>query len=362
MNVAERKARAAAPLPTGAPVVPLARAGGRGGGENRIGAIPLPAFSGKKAVEYARAWATGAYRALAPALLLLIWDVGRLSAAVAWRQGRTWRFSEEVSSRLADFAPALDEVLALLRAAGFRPPRRCYLAARFIAPARVDLPVDPEKPRRPQQMRELVRAEMEPVISETGATWTIGAVLAARGLIGPEARERIALELALRREQSNVPTYFGQMACDLGLIGKEDLQTTLRLQEQLQTLESSLACGWTGYRGEPGEPPVWLAAAAGLALWGRFEAACKRRGLKILGGMPMTWSASETAGDAASRAAGGTEEGWTDERRHSRIALEIHAEEVVAVLRHRGRIVSARVEGRMERALKVDWLLRLVAD
>ncbi|MDR1661050.1 MAG: hypothetical protein LBR95_01270, partial [Azoarcus sp.] len=184
-----------------------------------------------------------------------------------------------------------------------------------------------------------------------------------RGLIGPEERERIALELAVRREQSNVPTYFGQVACDLELIGKADLQAALHLQEKLQTLESALACGWTGYRGEPGEPPVWLASASGLSLWGRFEAACKRRGLKLLGGLPLAWSVSEAARDAANRAALRVEpEGWTDERKHSRIALEIHAEDVAAVLRHRGRVVSARIEGRMERALAVDWLLRLVAD
>ncbi|MDR0701079.1 MAG: hypothetical protein LBF61_01500 [Azoarcus sp.] len=311
-----------------------------------------------------RAWLAWAQQALSPRLLLLVWDVEGLSATVAWRQGGGWRFSEEVSSRLADFTLALDEVLARLKAIGARPPRRAYLAARFIVPARVDLPLNPEKPRPFLQMRELVRAEMEPAVSEAGALWTIGAVLAARGLIGPQERERIVLELALRREQSNVPVYFGQMACDLGLIGKEDLQAALRLQEILQTLESSLACGWTGYAAEPGEPPVWLASASGLGLWSRFQTACRRRRLKLLGGLPLAWSMSEATGDAVHRAprAAVEEEGWTDTRKYSRIALEIHAEDVAAVLRHRGRVVSARVEGRMERALAVDWLLRLVVD
>jgi hypothetical protein len=360
MNTAENKVLGVAPSAGRAPAVSLARAGGRSepGGGGRFSRT----LSSGGAVFTARLFAR-LRRAFSPSLLLLVWDVGRLSAVAAWRQGRTWRFSEEASSRLADFAPALDEALDGLKAAGIRPPRHCYLAARFIVPARVDLPVDPEKPRPRLQMRELARAEMESAVSEAGAFWTIGAVLAARGLIGPEDRERIALELAVRREQSNVPTYFGQVACELGLIGKEDLQVTLHLQEKLQTLESTLVCGWTGYRSEPGEPPVWLVSASGMTLWNRFESACKRRGLKLLGGLPLAWSVSEAAGDALNRTALKVEpEGWTDERKHSRIALEIHAEGVVAVLRHRGRVVSARVEGRMERGLAVDWLLRLVVD
>ncbi|MDR3214076.1 MAG: hypothetical protein LBT71_09225 [Azoarcus sp.] len=291
-------------------------------------------------------------QALAPSLLLLVWDVDRLCAVAARRVGGSWHFSEEGSSRLVDFAPALDEALARLEAAGVKPPRRCYLAARFIVPARVDLPVAPDKPRPLLQMRELARAEVEPAVAEAGALWTIGAVLAARGAISPGERERIALELAVRREQSNEPTYFGQVACDLGLIGKEDVQAALRVQEKLQTLESALACGWTGGQGETGEPPVWLASATGLTLWNQFETACKRRGLKLLGGLPLAWSLSEPA--AARRP--------TDEQEGDRVALEIHAEEIVAVLRRRGRVVSARSEGRMERSLAFDWLARFIAD
>jgi len=310
-----------------------------------------------------REWLETARKMLSPALLLLVWDVDGLRAVTASRRGGAWTFSEEAVSKRVDFGPALDDVLARLRTATGRTPRTCYLAARFIAPARVDLPVKPEKPRPPLQMRELARAEMEAAVAEAGALWTIGAVLAARGMISGEQRERIVLELALRREQpvGSGPTYFGQVAYELGIVGKEDLQETLRLQEKLQTLESSLACGWTGFAGEPGEPPVWLASATGLGLWSQFETACKQRGIKLMGGLPLAWSVSEAAAAPAPQAAG-EEEGWRDESRHSRIALEIHAEEVTAVLRHRGRIVSARSEGRMERALAVDWLLRLVAD
>jgi hypothetical protein len=306
-----------------------------------------------------RAFLQAAGQALSPALLLLVWDVGRLSATCAWRRGKSWRFSEPALSTAADFAHALDEALAGLRQAGIKPPRPCFLATRVITPARVDLPVDPEKPRPFLHMREMTRAEMETAVAESGALWSIGAVLAARGLISPQARHQVTQELAARRgHASHAPTYFGQVARELGLVEQEDLQESLRLQEKLQTLESNLAVGWTGRAGELGEQPIWLASATGLATWSQCEAVCRRRRLKLLGALPLAWSVSESVNE-------GADANERDDGEHegaSRVALEIHGEDVVAVLRHRGRVVSARGEGRMERELRADWLLRLVAD
>lgn len=281
-----------------------------------------------------------------PDLLLLIQETDTLMGVVAQQQRKKhWQFSAPARSNITDFAHALDEVLSHLRLAGVKVPRACLIASRLIVAARVDFPVDPESPRAPLQMREMASSEMEPVVAEFGALWTIGAVLHARGLITAEARERIVLELAVRREQATTPTYFGQVACELNFITTQDLEETLHLQERLQMLESSLACGWAGYAGETGQAPVWLASATGLSTWNRFEAACKRRKLKLAGALPIVWSVSETPDET-----------------ESRIALEIHGEDVVAVLRHRGRVAASRSEGRMERPLAVDWLARMVDD
>jgi hypothetical protein len=295
-------------------------------------------------------------RSLAPALTLLVWDVGALTVAVVRKTGRNWHVSALGVSTVADFALALDEALAALKQQGEKPPRKALLAARAIVPARVDLPVNPEKPRPKLQMREMTRAEMEPATAEFGALWNIGAVLAAHRLITPEARERIVLELAVRRNESETPgesrkpLYFGQLACEMGLIAPEALEEALRLQEKLQMLESWLACGWTGYAGEVGEPPVWLAAATGLALWNQCVSAAKSRRLKITGGLPLAWCVSENPDDIPGEAAPG------------RIALEIHSECIVAVLRHQGRVHSSRSESRMERPLSAELLIGLASD
>ncbi|GHT89814.1 hypothetical protein AGMMS49545_01160 [Betaproteobacteria bacterium] len=288
-----------------------------------------------------------------PGLLLLIQETGTLTGVVAQQEGKKqgktqWQFSAPVTSDLADFAHALDEVLSHLRLAGIKAPRHCLIASRLIVAARVDFPVDPESPRPPLQMREMASAEMESVVAEFGAQWTIGAVLQARGLITAEARERIVLELAVRREQSTTPTAptcFGQVACDLKLVTAQALEESLHLQEKLQRLESGLACGWAGYAEEAGHAPVWLASATGISTFSHFETACKRHKLKLTGALPILWTASETPDET-----------------ERRIALEIHGEDVVAVLRHRGRVAASRSEGRMERTLAVDWLARMVDD
>ncbi|MDR1351380.1 MAG: hypothetical protein LBJ59_11535 [Zoogloeaceae bacterium] len=310
---------------------------------------------GKKLRVVGKAALVRLIRALSPALTLLVWDVGVLSGVVARKSGRSWRFSAIAVSSVSDFARALDEVLAQLKQAGEKPPKTTLLAARAIAPARVDLPVNPEKPRPLLQMREMTRSEMEPVAAEFGALWNIGAVLAAHNLITPEERERVALELAVRRNETDAPNesrkpfYFGQVACEMGLVTQEALEDALRLQEKLQMLESWLACGWTGYAGEPGEPPIWLASATGLSLWSQCEAAAKSRGLKLKGGLPLAWSVSEALDETSGEAPG-------------HIALEIHSESIVAVLRYQGRVHSSRNESRMERALSADLLINLVSD
>ncbi|WP_026687234.1 hypothetical protein [Azovibrio restrictus] len=280
-------------------------------------------------------------------LLILAWDVGGLSGVVAEQGARdeAWQLSPPVCSGITDFGHALDEVLAHLLQEGVAPPRHCWLLSRLVVPALVDLPVDPESPRPAAQMRELVRSEMEPVVAEFGALWSLGAVLEARGLIDAAQREQVVLELAVRREQSGNPVSFGRVALELEMISQSQLEDALKVQESLQMLESDLACGWAGHVPAEGQTPVWLACATGLSTWEQWERACRQRNLRLVAASPLAWAASETPGES-----------------ESRMALEIHGEDVVAVLRHRGHVASARSEGRLERPLAADWLGRLIQD
>jgi hypothetical protein len=307
----------------------------------------------------AAAWARKATQALlARRILLVTWDVSGLVGVLAQGYGTNWHFSSAFSSGKVDFAAALEEILALLAKEGLRPPRACLMASRLVVPARLELPVYPERPRPDTQMHALVSDEMETPLAEFAALWNIGAVLYTRGLLTAEGRGRVALEQAVRREQSATsratPTqtqdernggFFGQCALAIDLVAAHELEDSLRWQTRLQTPESRLSCAWSGYAAlEEDEPPIWLGAATSQVAWKEWKNALARKKIRFLGALPLALSVSESPETADG------------------VTLEIHCEDVVAVLRQQGKIIALRSEGRMERALQAEWLMRLIAD
>lgn len=279
--------------------------------------------------------------------LLVTWGAEGMTGVVAtpagWRNQKGFIFSRPATSNAADFGQALDDILKALQQQGIRPPKNLLLASGFIVPVQMDLPFPPEKPRPTAQMWELTLAETEAAVSEAGAVWTVGAILAARGRLSQQTREEVALELSLRRNASNAPIYFGKLACERGFITKQELDEALRLQEKLQGLESRLACGWVGKTVD--EEPVWLAAATTLSNWKSWENALKARHMKLARAIPLALAVSETPGETKPR-----------------LALEIHAEEIVLVMRTEGRLKNCRTEARVGRALNADWLLALAQE
>jgi hypothetical protein len=210
------------------------------------------------------------------------------------------------------------------------------------------LPVNPEKPRSDAQMHAMVHDEMETPLAEFAALWNIGAVLYTRGLLTAEGRGKVALEQAVRREQPQTEQsggFFGQCALSIDLVATHELEESLRWQARLQMPESRFACAWSGYAAaEEGEAPVWLGAAVGLAAWKEWDAALARKKIRVLGALPLALSVSESPENADG------------------VTLEIHCEDVVAVLRQQGKITALRSEGRMERLLEAGWLMRLISD
>jgi hypothetical protein len=318
---------------------------GRGAAQKAKGKRTKRQNALRRAFQWAR---EGTREVFSRRILLLTWDVGGMVGVLARGSGAAWRFSGAVSSGKVDFAAALEEVLAQLAKEGGKAPRACLMASRLVVPARLDLPVNPERPRSAAQMHAMTQDEMETPLAEFAALWNIGAVLYTRGLLTAEGRGRVALEQAERREQARTEKsggFFGQCALSIDLVAAHELEESLRWQSRLQTPESRLACAWSGYAaaGE-GEAPVWLGAAVGLSAWKEWKAALTKKKIRFLGALPLALSVSESPENADG------------------VTLEIHCEDVVAVLRQQGRIIAARSEGRMERPLEAEWLARLIGD
>lgn len=286
--------------------------------------------------------------------LLLSWDVNGMEAALM--QAGTGESSPlaGASSRQGRFAAALDEVMHQLSAAGAPRPKRVALAARHVLPTVADLPVQPDKPRRPEQMRELIQADLEPVMAEFGSLWSMGALLQARGYLSPIERERITLEEAIRRQNRGTQLRYGEIAMELALIGREALDECLDQQAALQNLDASIMAGWRGRIED--KHPLWLVCGVGQSTYREWRDALSRHGLRLDAALPLAWLASDPAAAAENAA----------ESRHEQpvpaIDIEFHAEEVVAVQRRHGRVVATRSEGRIERAPAADWLGRIVSD
>lgn len=284
--------------------------------------------------------------------LLLCWDVGGLQAVLMQHGKGESRLLAGAASRQGRFASALDEVLAELARAGTPRPRRVALTARHVLPAVLELPIAPDKPRRPEQMRELIQNDLEPVLAEFGSLWSMGALLQARGYLAPTDRERITLEEAVRRQNRGNQLRYGEIAIELGLIEREALDECLDQQAALQNLDASIMAGWRGRIED--KHPLWLVCGVGQSTYEEWHAACAGHGLQLAATLPLSWlvSDAQVAGAPDGR----------HEQAPAQIDLEIHAEEVVAILRRHGRVLATRSEGRIERAPGADWVHRMIAD
>lgn len=284
--------------------------------------------------------------------LLLIWDVSGLSAALCRTQSGRDDILAEASSRQPEFGAAVNEVLSELGRRSPIKPRRVALTTRFLLPAVLsDLPVTPDKPRRPEQMRELLQADLEPIVAEFGSLWLLGALLQARGFINAEDRQRITLEESVRRQQRAGQLRFGEIAMELDLIDRAALDECLDLQSSLQHLDTRMAAGWHG-RIE-NKQPIWLVCGVNHSSFDNWSEVLRERGLKLSAALPLAWLAS----------APNVSEKGSDERRESyAVDIELHSEELVAVQRRNGLVLATRSEGRGERKPTAEWLYRLIAD
>lgn len=280
--------------------------------------------------------------------LLLAWEISGLRAALAAPAAGGARIVFEAASPQADFAAALDDVLAQMAAAKQKKPARAALAARQLLPLTVALAIAPEKPRPAAQMCALARDELEMARAEFGSLWSFGTLLAARGHLTAADREAVAAHRESRREGMATSLRYGEIALELGLIDRPAIDQCLRLQERLQNVDGEQVAGWNGRLHD--KEPLWLACTAEREQHRAWARALSARGLSLATSLPFAWLASEDDGEAAADDAPG------------RVSVELHCEEALAVYRRQGRVVAARGEARSERPLRAEWLARLMAD
>lgn len=199
-------------------------------------------------------------------------------ALVVSRRGEP-RILVHGESHLPTIEAALTQVLDQLRAGGEPLPRRCVAASIQVLAAEVHLPVAPNQPRKRQQMLDLIRWELEPLVGQATLHWNLGAVLTAMGYLTPAQRLEIAGD---QRRHNGLPLRFGDRAVELGHITDSQLERALAGQKLIQGASAEFDCDYAAMAGEPHDGHwAWLGTAVDRGVRSDWYAACKAQGLRL---------------------------------------------------------------------------------
>ncbi|PIE68525.1 MAG: hypothetical protein CSA21_07030 [Deltaproteobacteria bacterium] len=180
--------------------------------------------------------------------------------------------SAPVVSTEVDPVRAVEEVLARLRESTGkkRLPRNAILVTPSAAGEILPLPVDPDRVKLQKQMGEMVRWELEELFVRQEDIWSLGGLLVDGGFITPGARRE-------------VESAGGGNAADFEhLLGGEELDSVLALQDQLTGGDGELKTGWVFQAEEAGTGSFnWLVAGIGREVCSLWVDAFRHNGLDL---------------------------------------------------------------------------------
>jgi len=156
-------------------------------------------------------------------------------------------------------------------------------------------------------MQELVRWEMENLLMEYTALWSVGRMLMGSGyLTEAQAQEIIALQQQRRRTsgvlelnspiEQNSFKPFGDLAMELGYITQAQLEDCLKRQEWFRVDGEDIACGWSPQQDKHDKTVhdtwPWLAAGVGRKLMQHWVEAFALQGVALDAVYPLVGCAA----------------------------------------------------------------------
>ena len=197
-----------------------------------------------------------------------------LKALVVYPSGNQLVIEKSAYSNNPDPQSALGEVLAQLGYEGKELPKEAILNSANVIPALLDLPIDDSASLSSPKMLELVRWEMETLMSEQLSQWTIGWLLMGRGYLSETQRDEILHEMTDGAQISanrggRAPARFGEEAIKREFVTREHLEECLALQENLFLLDDAIDCSWypkpTDSSKNTGQKGLWSCTAISSA-------------------------------------------------------------------------------------------------
>ncbi|AFJ01443.1 hypothetical protein Q7C_264 [Methylophaga frappieri] len=251
------------------------------------------------------------------------------------RKGKSLYISAEAEADHLDPAEAFEHVLLSVRQQGWKGKHVVVLTPSAMN-AIIELPVSAKKPKPVEQMHELVRWEVEPLLMQHQAQWTLGFLLELHGMLSHEQiveindiQKRQAKNTGAPRSVDRTPTKrFGELAMDLGYVSREQVQSLFVVQDWLRDEDDEVQCGWSA-QGEVDDAPGvwnWLVSAAYSSSIQKWTTLCDDHDLTLLGLMPLT----------------GNSLALLEQTDKSALILETSSLTTTAVRLHRQNVVSVR--------------------
>lgn len=205
-------------------------------------------------------------------LLVVQSDGLTMQALVVDLQAGKLVIEQVLASRALEPRAVVADLLLQLAEREVAVPSQAIVVSTQIIPALVELPLEGGGVLPEPKMLELVRWEMEALLTEHSCQWPLGWLLIGRGYLSAEQREQalssLRAEQALAKSRGGrSPARFGEVVLQNGWIDREQLEECLALQERLLLLDSSIDCSWLP---QPvaleHHPKAWLCAAMNSTL------------------------------------------------------------------------------------------------
>lgn len=221
------------------------------------------------------------------------WTGLSMQAAAITKAGKKLQVQASASSDNIDPTVAFSEVLKTLQTQGWKGKKVIVLTPSVMS-AMVELPVSPQKPKPVEQMHELVRWEVEPLLMQHQQQWTLGQLMESHGML--TSSQVLEINQAQKRYKQDVPTgqqgskRFGEIALELGYVTREQAQSLFVVQDWLRGEDDEVMCGWSGHGEVDDAPGVWnwLTTATYQSLLDKWQELCEDCNLSLVGLMPLT--------------------------------------------------------------------------
>lgn len=226
-----------------------------------------------------------------------------LRGAVISRSGEGLVASYSARSEALEFKVAIAEIVASLQSQGWRGNTAVLLTPGALSTL-VDLPVAPDSKRPAEQMLELVRWELEPLLMQHTTLWSVGRILVGLGyLTDVQAAEVLDRQQGKKagEDVSVADVYsfkrYGEMAIEMGYITHRQMEECLTRQAWLQGSGEDIACGWSAQPAiknqgaDDGQHP-WLVCGINQGMMQQWAAAFAESGVILQRVYPLVGCAA----------------------------------------------------------------------